>query len=236
MTPITSMFPPGLAVSENVVPELKEPDWPLLLAFPIAGGVALVAVIALYWKWAKGDTKRKWSSPLKLDDTWSFQDSWASNVTVLGAVFAGFFGATDVLKGLAGPSTNSVLTLVTIAGVLALGLSGAAPLLLLATRSGAGQSADDGLAKPTVFGVVFAGMLTLTGAGGLLAVTLLSAWRNLRLGGLHHWLLPVLGLATALLLWYTVKTLTDTLNTGIAGRSDTADGTRRRRLHVSAIA
>lgn len=194
-----------------------QPDWTLLWWFLGAAVIAVVPAIWAFLVWKCG-TRQVWkclsqdtpSRKLKtalpgLDASWSFKDSWASTATVIAAAFTGVFGQSDVLKAIFGDDTTPVLALATVASAIALGLVGAAPLLLQAARTAESQV--------TVWGLLSAAVLTLAATGGELAVIALGA-RELDLGGFETFL-PELGLIGGILLvFYAYRSLGQNLVTG----------------------
>jgi hypothetical protein len=128
-----------------------------------------------------------------LDKDWSFQDSWAANLTFVATAATGLFATSDTLTKLLGSSPDGPLGVMAIAGVVAVGLAGAG---ILITKMSASSS------LPTLRVVVLAATVTLTGAIGQLVVVVYEA-RHIGLpSGLRDWLFPVGGIAIALLVAY----------------------------------
>ena len=208
-------YPVTLRVAGQVLPALSvtpasaaAPDWTLLWAFPIAIAAALITLVATgaveshrekegrrsRWKWWRGDR-------LALAPNWSLKDSWASNVTLIGAAFAGVFGSSEDLKALLGTDGTSVFALTVVAGAIAAGIVGAAPLVLAIAQSSGGI---------TPLALTLGAGLTVGAAGGELAVITLGA-RELNIGGLQDAMLPALAGGVVVLLAYTVRTMQGSL-------------------------
>ncbi|MDX6671364.1 MAG: hypothetical protein QOI91_1727 [Solirubrobacteraceae bacterium] len=189
-------------------PDPAKPDWDALWSFLVALAVALVLVVAVLVHWTpEGDAKRWPNQPLLyLDDTWSFKDSWVSNITVAGGLLAGIFGSSDVLKAILGDKAEGSLALATVGGAVAAAFIAAAGILVLTFKT----KADD---RFTVGGVLAAVAVALAGAAGQLWVVFEAA-REFDLGGLQKNLLPVVILALALLALYGFRSLGTLLHQG----------------------
>ena len=208
---------PTLTVAP-ATPAVSTPDWTLFVAFPIAVVAAAVILAAAgcrgYWRYyraekdeGKPETNRLsicawwWKCALNLSTGWSLKDSWASNVTVIGAAFAGVFGSSDVLKAVLGNATDPVFALALVSGAVAAGIVGAAPLILAAVRWTGGVTPAALLAGAS---------LTVGAAGGELAVITLGA-QHLPLGGVEDAMLPALILGSLILACYTYLTMLGSL-------------------------
>jgi uncharacterized membrane protein len=152
-------------------PETAAPEWLSLLAFPVAAILGALVVGLTYVTWAgEGSRRRKDTliDPLPgLADTWSFKDSWATNATVVAAIFTGVFGATDVAKAIFGDESKDVVALIGVGSAISLGLTGAAPMLVQLLKNKAG--------KPTPAGILVAATATVTGTAGVLVVAIWAA-------------------------------------------------------------
>ncbi len=201
----------------------KTPDWTLFWAFPVAFAVAgvllVVTAIVVYrrhtqsekgkrawvnaghfWKWL-------WLEHLHVGAKWTLKDSWASNVTVIAAAFAGVFGSSTVVKALLGKEGQNLLGLTTVSAALAVGAVGAAPLLLAVFK------VDDDV---TPAGLLIGAAVTMGATGGELAIICLGV-RSAPLGGLlQHvlWLAGLIGGGTVLAC-YAAKNMADTLTSGL---------------------
>jgi hypothetical protein len=209
-----------------------DPNWDELGAFPIAllGALAFVIALFAFWRWlywlrhlgidvGRGGSKRKRepkdSPKLKirghlpgLPATYSFKDSWVSNITAIAALFTGVFASTDVVKAFIGEDAGSSLALASVGAAVALSFTSAGPIFLLSTRA----SENDAF---TVGGLLGASVFTLTGAFGGLWVVYASG-KELDLNGLEDNALPITLILVALLLaLYSYRTLMATLEQGL---------------------
>jgi hypothetical protein len=183
-----------------------DPDWEQLQVFPILLIVGLIClgVAALLTR----------VSPFNglpyLESTWSFKDSWASNITVAGGLLTGLLGSSDVLDPVFGDDAKPALALATVGAAVAVALAGAGALAALALRKKADGGARDVF---TPFGLVIAGAITVAAAGGELWVVL-KAGDELDLG----WFGDRLPLATyvlgALLALYAIRSIAATIRAG----------------------
>jgi hypothetical protein len=159
-----------------------DPDWRILWVFAVALVGGLVLVIA-GWVWfeqrrpqtlaknppvPKENVPSVWpNTPLPyLGASWSFKDSWASNVTLVSAAFTGLFGTSDLLKSATGAAAPSALAVITIASAIAAAIVGVAPLLLQTFRNG-----NDEVYAGALFG---SAALVIAAAGGLVLAIALS--------------------------------------------------------------
>ncbi|MCB5170429.1 hypothetical protein LG634_37255 [Streptomyces bambusae] len=195
----------GTAVQVTAAPGPKpSPNWGLLYCFlwSLLGAAIVVGVTFVAWV---GKARSEWARPLKyLDDSWSFKDSVASDMTLLAAAFTGVFGASGVLKAL-GDKTDSVMALATVGSAVGLGLVGAAPFVVQAFRKEN---------HVTAWGLAVGTVVTMTGTAGLLWVVLLAA-RDLEMGDFGSgelWTLAIL--ASALLAIYAGTNTYHSLNVG----------------------
>jgi hypothetical protein len=199
------------AVSVTPATSTTTPNWKLFWAFPIAMLIAVLTLTAAgnigWWKhWRQNQPewtawKWWWQCPLNLAASWSLSDSWASNVTVIGAAFAGVFGSTDVLTAVLGNDTDPVFALSIVSSAVATGLVGAAPLVLAVLRFRGGV---------TPAALLTGAALSVGAAGGELAVITLGA-SHLNLGGLQDWLWLGLVGGGLILLLYTFRTMIGSL-------------------------
>jgi hypothetical protein len=192
------------------------PDWELFRAFPIAWAIAVVTLVAAggwgYWQYYRKEARRAhrpwnwftwwWRCTLNLSARWSLSDSWASNVTVIGAALAGVFGSSDVLTAVLGSATDPVFALTLLSSAVATGLVGAAPLVLAVFRRGGGV---------TPFALLAGASLTVGAAGGELAVITLGA-SHLSLGSsIKPWMYTALIGGAVILVSYTFVTMLGSL-------------------------
>jgi hypothetical protein len=187
-------------VSAAPKPDPSEPEWDALYGFVGALVVAVVLVLIV-----AGLSDRGPRDELKyLDATWSFQDGWVSNITVIGGLLAGIFGSSDVVTAL-GADADQAVALATVGAAIAAVFIAAGPILLLSTKS-----KDDCV---TVWGFLAASALTLTGAGGEIYVL----WRSgadLDLNGWEDWTVILFVGAVVLLVAYALRTTSATIRLG----------------------
>lgn len=201
----------------------KTPDWALFWSFPVAFVIALVVLFAAAWltyrnhkagdkgTWTNTTASRWWfREELHVGAKWTLKDSWASNVTVLAAAFAGFFGSSNVVKSLVGTSGSPILGLTTVSAAVAVAAVGAAPLLLQIFKV-------NGDVTPA--GLLIGAAVTMGATGGELAVICLGV-RQLPLGGVQH-VLAWAGLIGGglVLAVYTFTNMTETLSMHLRKRS-----------------
>jgi hypothetical protein len=209
----------------------EEPSWEALWTFAIAF-LLLVGVASAY---CRGVLKKKLRTPLQyLGATWSFKESWVSNVTVAGGLLTGIFGSSDVIKAVLGEEVDSAVALATVGAAIALALLASAPLILEATKAKVTdpkKEKDIGKEYPSLGGLTTASAVTLAAAFGQLWVVSASASR-LDLGGSEDWLPWLLaGLGSLLLAVYAVRNFKRTIevgmtNPGLPPDSDTIKGAR----------
>ena len=202
----------------------KTPDWTLFWAFPFALGIALIVLVAAAWltyrnhksggkgkgTWTNTRMTRWWfREELRVGAKWTLKDSWASNVTVLAAAFAGFFSSSSVVKTLVGSAGSPVIGLTTVSAAVAVAAVGAAPLLLQIFKV-------NGDVTPA--GLLVGAAVTMGATGGELAVICLGV-RNLQLGGVQH-VLPWAGLIGGglILAVYAFTNMAETLSTHLRKR------------------
>lgn len=180
--------------------------WDPLRAFPIAFVSLLAAGLIFFVIWdATDDQDHRISEQLRyLEATWSFKDSWVSNITVGAALLTGVFGSTDVVAPLLGTDGKDAVALATVGAAVAAAFVGAGPILLAACKKGG---------VVTVGGLFAASALTLTGAAGEIYTVYASA-RLLDLGGWEDRIYILAIIAAALLAVYAVRTLHEVLEQG----------------------
>jgi hypothetical protein len=190
---ITKSFPilveaagKDLPVITATVKTAKKPDWDVLsdwfvTSMKFALGL-MVAVYLLWWIFLGGS--HPFTALPSLDKSWSFNDSWVTNVTVVGGLLAGIFGSSDVVTAILGGDADEAVALATIGGAVSVALIGAAGVVVIAAKVPAtGQF--------TVIGVLVGSALALGAAAGQLGVVYESA-RDLELGGIEDDLMPFL--------------------------------------------
>ena len=206
-----STQPVSFVVTAAPKPEASKPEWGALWAFP-AFVAALLAGVLLY--------RKPFNQPLKyLGTTWSFKDSWVSNITVAGGLLTGILGSSDVVTALLGKDGKSSVALASVGAAIAIALTGAGAIVLQATKT---KIVLETTKKATILkdgdffsagGLLAASALTLAGAYGELFVVWRSG-RKLDLGGIENWLWVAVFAAFGLLAVYGFRTLAATLKHG----------------------
>lgn len=145
-------------------PSAGNPGWDSLWAFPIA----LVAAVALALALMPTITRRvpsavssgRWGlgTKLNLDKSWTFKDSWVSNVTIGAGVLTGVLASSDAMTALFGDDAGAARALAAVSAAVAAAFIAAGPLIARSTKS-----RDD---KFTVGGLLAASIVTLAGALG----------------------------------------------------------------------
>ena len=200
-----SPAPVSFAVTAAPKPDTKKPEWKALWAFVIAlGGLALLLVIGLFLWWPPNKQLKY------LEASWSFKDSWVSNVTVAGGLLAGIFGSSDVVTALLGKDAKTSVALATVGAAIAAALIAAGPLVLLATKSKDGDFV-------TVGGFLLGSTLTLAGAAGEIWVVYRSG-AKLDLGGWEDRMVILAVAGLVLLGWYALRAVPTTIAHGTKPR------------------
>ncbi len=170
------------------------------MAFPIALVVLLgAALIYFFLQPNRGDPLRY------LESTWSFKESWASNVTVAAGLIAGIFGSSDVVTNLVGDNGKSSVALATVGAAVAAALVAAGPLIVASSKT-----KDDYL---SVGGLLAASAVTLAGGFGEIWV-LFRAGERLNLGGWQDAAAVMAVLAGLLLAWYALRSTPAVIRSG----------------------
>lgn len=251
---ITVRSGPTLLANFEVIPEAKpviEPKWDNLWAFAFALGGIFVLLALFFWKgWEPAEgAERSLSQRLYLDATWKFNDNWATNVSAVGAILTGVFGATTA-KAFLGADAESAVALATVGAAIALAFVAAGPVIALATKTfkvvpvtkGGKPVLKDG--KPvvkerwdsfTVGGLLLAASVILASAFGQLWVVMATG-EELELGGLQNYLWIPFGLSAILLFVYGWRSLKDLLERNTAKpEEEDADEVKAAKLIVAAI-
>jgi hypothetical protein len=195
--------PQSLEVSAAPPSEPAPPDWNVLWAFPAALVVALF-VLLLMLEANKGMT---FGTDLpQLPTTWSFKDSWASNITAGVAVVSGVVGSTNVVQAFIGEQAEASIALATVGAAVSVAFLGLGALLVQTAKHIDSES-------PTAGGFVLGAACTLAGAFGELA-TLYFSGRNLEMDGWQEAVLPVTIGVAMILVVYAVISVRATLETG----------------------
>jgi hypothetical protein len=216
---ITSATPEGPPFPLEMVAVEDEdeapPPWKSLWLF--AGLLIVLPIAALIYGKHRLGSGKGLGTPLQyLGDTWSFGDSWVSNVTVAGGLLTGILGSSDVITAVLGEGAESAVGLATVGAAISVALLAAAPLILEATKVTipAPQANDPGTDHPRLWGFAVASGVTLAAAFGQIWVVAISATR-LDLGGIEDWLPWLLAvLASLLLIAYAVRGFRRTIQIG----------------------
>ncbi|HEX2084770.1 MAG TPA: hypothetical protein VHF89_03735 [Solirubrobacteraceae bacterium] len=183
-----------------------DPEWDDLVVFPLLLGLFLLAALLLFAYWAMTDDEsHSLREPLdQLDATWSFADSWVSNVTVVAALLTGIIGSSDVLTAVVGEEAGGALALATVGAAIAAALIAAGPIALVICKRGKAY---------TVGGMLLAASIVLAGAAGQLWITY-RAGASLDLGGAEDYLVYGTALAFGMLFLYGVRSVHELLEAG----------------------
>lgn len=202
-----------LRVTAITAPKAAAVDWTPLRAFLYALGAAVAVVLLIYAMWAWGGRavagSRSPATPLRgLGASWSFRDSWLSNVTAASGLVVAILGSSDLLKRVLGTKAENAIAVATVAGVIAVALVGAAGVVVLALRRpGASEVSIGGLLTGTAIGLWAAG-------GQVWAITWLLTDLDL---GVDRTVVPALAVvASALLVVYAYTSITGFLVQGTA--------------------
>jgi hypothetical protein len=150
---------PSLAATGSKA-KAPEPPWAWLWVFPVC--LVVFTLFALIWLTTKTNVNF-WTNPPRIAGTWSFGDSWATNVTALGAVLSAIFSTSEAAKALFGAGrADAAIEFATIGAAIALAFIAASPLILLAC--------DDDGGNHTAGGLLLAVSMLITGALGELVV------------------------------------------------------------------
>jgi hypothetical protein len=195
------------AISASPESSADEPNWSALWAFPIALAAAVIAAFIFFLLW-RTPRRSSLGYPLKyLEATWSFKDSWVSNITIAAGLLTGIFGSSDVATAFLGEDADSSVALATVGAAFAVAFISAGPIIVLATKSKVGDHF-------TVGGVLAASAVTLAGAFGELYVVYESG-AQLDLNGWEDRIVYLAVAAGLLLAFYALRALLGTLRQGV---------------------
>ncbi|HKH65152.1 MAG TPA: hypothetical protein VKA35_06780 [Solirubrobacterales bacterium] len=240
---VTAQLAAGASQAFLVDPEGSPPDkpeWESLFVFPVLLllGLPLLGLF-LFKGWephstvlraergpaqGRGRWRKLWDrlrEPLTSVDvtTWKFNDNWATNVTAAGALLTGIFGATTA-KAFLGPDAESLTALPTVGAAITAVLVGAAPIVVLATKSYAVRGNTPPGDFFTVGGILLGAALVTTAAVGQLAIVGYTA-TELSIGLVAKAAIWIgFALAAALILVYTRRSLKDLLERGTEAPSE----------------
>jgi hypothetical protein len=145
-----------------------------------------------------------------LPATWTFDDSWVTNITLLGGALTTVVGSSEVVKAILGEDSDASIALATVGAAIAAVIIGLGAIFLQLSRKVEG---DDDVFRG--WGLVLAGGATLGGAYGELWVV----WKmadKLGLGAAQDWVTGA-AIGTGLLLaLYAIRNLRATIQVGAA--------------------
>lgn len=177
------------------------PDYADLFGFLYAFVIAATIILIIN---ARGGVSV--ADPLPaIADSWSFADSWASNIGVAAALFTGVFGTTDILEQIVGGDSTGQVAVAAVAAALAASLIGVGPILLAVLRT-----RDD--RRHTAGGILAASGVVLTANLGLV----ITLWAIVgERSTLNSAFVTICALtACVLLVWYTARTVPETIRLG----------------------
>ena len=157
-----------------------------------------------------------WSSELdQLGSTWSFKDSWISNVTLGASALVLLLAASDILEAVLGEKPKGALGIIAVAAGLSAFLVGLGPLLVKAI----GRKTS----VPTVLGVTAAG--AVVAAGSLFQISAITLQgKRLTDHNVVEGLVLIAGLlTTAAVLFYAARSLIELVDTGTATKKASID-------------
>ncbi len=187
----------------------------------VLGGCLIGSFIVVLAAWYRSDAVR--GELLGLDPSWSFSESWASNVTVASAALLAVLGSSDVVASVLGDEAD-VLGVVVVASAVAAGLVAIAPLIVKASVSTNGHV--------TAAGLFVAAIVTLTAASFEGLVLALNA-NEIMEGDAWLWVGMVV---LALLAVYGYRSLKTTFALTEAAPESESDTLKGARLIAAAIA
>jgi hypothetical protein len=193
------------------------PVWSALLAFPVSVAGAFLVVFLLYLIWfvanrGKG-RQRGLRVPLAgLEISWKFSDSWATNLTAASGLLVGVAGSSDFLNDVVGSAGQAAIGVATVAGLIAVALTGAAGIAVLALKPPSKN-------ETTVGGLLVGTALALGAAAGQVWAVRVAV-NSLDLGA-GDWLLWVAaGAATLLVAVYGITSVLGLLVQGTEPQPD----------------
>ena len=201
-------------------PAEASPNWAAVrtsYGYAALGSFVLLSGAWLIWpRWYTGASSwKKLNVPLPgLAASWKFTDSWASNATVLTAVFAGIFGSKDIVAIIVGEGASELVSIALVTAAVSLGLAGISPMLLQSLRKRVSTQIGD--TKPGLYvtpgGLLVAALFTLTATAGQFG-SLVYAVHGSDLWG--DWAVAAAVAGFALLAIYAVVATRQNLSTGI---------------------
>jgi hypothetical protein len=132
--------------------EGERPPWAALWAFPIFLIAFAVAAPGLFFAWNAWRKEKDYKpfTPLQyLDPSWSFKDSWVSNVTIAAGLLTGIFGSSETLKAIIGDEAENSIAAAIVGAAIAAAFVGAGPIVLQSTMRRPEPEKNDGSPQPT---------------------------------------------------------------------------------------
>lgn len=181
-------------------------DWGPLWMGLICGTIAAFITVLIAVLWSLRTRKDfKPNRPLEsLGADWSFSESWASNITVGATIVTAVLASSDALTAVIGEEPTAALGICAVGAALSVALAAAGGLVNNASKS----KKVEGV--PTALGVVLAAFFTLTAVFSE-AGTVAFAAMDLKWGVDDFWPRAGLTLATTLLVWYGIRSLSGML-------------------------
>lgn len=198
----------------GVVSVSTSTDWTALAwSFGAAIGASCLFVVWIYSRWritsgTRERTREHLLSPLTgLSASWSFHDSWATNITAGSGLIVLVLGSSDVLKGVLGANSQGAINVATVAGAVSIALIGASGVLVLTIK----RAID----SDTTVGGLLAGTSVALGAATGEVWAIAVGLNQVTLGGAGDFLKWIAaGLATLLLTAYAWTSITGLLTQG----------------------
>jgi hypothetical protein len=183
-------------------PDWAPIGWALLVGLYLGVVAMLAAALLRSEHGGKADLGYLGAPVPGLDASFSFDDSWATTATSVATLLTGLFASSDILNGILSSVPGDRITVMLVAGAVAAGLAGAG---LLITKAATDEHGD-----PFAWGLLLAGVLTLTGLFAQIGVVSFEASR-MGLGWISTSAIAV-GIAAAALAWmYGVQGMWRTL-------------------------
>jgi hypothetical protein len=190
--------------------DASDVDWAPFTAFLVAliAGVVLMIGVAVVYAASKKHSRPKLLDTINgLDKSWTLKDSWASNLTAASGLIVAFLGTSDPLKAVLGDNADATVGAATVAGAIALALTGAAGVIVLTVQKPGGSDV-------TVLGLLGGCAVAFGAAGGQIwTLTLVLGEVDLGVGDEILWVAAIA--ASLLLAFYAVMSVYDLLVTGL---------------------
>jgi hypothetical protein len=180
-------------------------EWGVLWWF-VYGTLGALVLLGLAGLLLKGvDRIRPWTTLDHLPATWSFSDSWVSNITVLGGALTSVVGSSGTVKAILGDDADTAIARATIGAAIAAVLIGLGAVVLQVLKS---------KGTFTVGGLIAAGAVTVGAALGELYIVWKTA-EMVSLDGLQSHLDLPFYVVSGLLAVYAMRNLRETIRAGV---------------------